>query len=385
MTPMPPTEPAHTSQMDRPIFIQRLRIATYGLVLVVLAIYLLREFREMLQPLFIAVFLGFLMTPVHRWLIRRGIPSLFAYGIILSLVMLGFFAFGSIMYANVAELARDEPRLRRYEERLDKLVTKLADYLPFDRKVDPDENPEPIDKDKKEKKGDDKKGGGRTELVKLISPERLIAPAVVLVRQVQDSFAWAALVFLFVLFLIAEKVTFPHRLELAFGNVQGDRIMAIVESINQAISQYIAVKTLVSALAGILSYAVLAGFGVELAASWALLIFLLNYIPYVGSLIACALPIMISFLQFEDALWMPIVIAVLLIGIQQGIGSWIEPRMAGQRLDVSPLLIVLSLTFWWTVWGIFGAILAVPLLVIVRIVLDNIPETKPIATLMSNR
>jgi predicted PurR-regulated permease PerM len=174
-------------------------------------------------------------------------------------------------------------------------------------------------------------------------------------------------------------------LELAFGNVQGDRIMGIVESINQAISQYIAVKTLVSALAGLLSYAVLALMGVELAASWALLIFLFNYIPYVGSMIACALPIGLSFLQFDDELWKPILITVLLIGIQQGIGSWIEPRMAGQRLHVSPLLIVLSLTFWWTVWGIFGAILAVPLLVILRIVLDNIPETKPIATLMSNR
>jgi AI-2 transport protein TqsA len=172
---------------------------------------------------------------------------------------------------------------------------------------------------------------------------------------------------------------------LAFGDVQGDRIMGIVESINQAISQYIAVKTLVSALAGLLTYAVLAYFKVELAASWGLLVFLLNYIPYVGSLIACALPILLSFLQFSDELWKPIVIAVSLIGIQQGIGNWIEPRMAGQRLDVSPLLIVLSLTFWWTVWGIFGAILAVPLLVIVRIILDNIPETKPIATLISNR
>lgn len=193
------------------------------------------------------------------------------------------------------------------------------------------------------------------------------------------------IVFLFVLFLIAEKVTFPHRVALAFGDEQGVRFLLIVESINQAISQYVAVKTLVSVLAGLLSYAVLTLFGVELAASWALLIFLLNYIPYVGSLVACALPIVLSFLQFEDAIWKPIVIAIGLIGIQQGIGNWIEPRMAGQRLDVSPLLIVLSLTFWWTVWGIFGAILAVPLLVIVRIILDNIPETKPIATLISNR
>src|SRR5207244_9688571 len=106
--------------------------------------------------------------------------------------------------------------------------------------------------------------------------------------------------------------------------------------------------------------------------------------PYVGSLVAVALPILLSFLQFDEA-WKPIVIAILLIGIQQMIGNWIEPRMAGQRLDVSPFLIVVSLAFWWFVCGIIGAILAVPLLVIVKIILDNIPETKPIATLISNR
>ena len=317
------------------------------------------------------------MHPVHRWLIRRGIPSIFAYGVILALVGMGFLAFGSVVYADVAELARDDAKLRRYADRLDGIVTRMTGHWPFDPKVEPDANPDPIEKDKN--------GVGRTELAKLLSPERLVAPAVVVFRQLQDSFAWAALVFLFVLFLIAEKVTFPHRVALAFGDEQGVRFLLIVESINQAISQYVAVKTLVSVLAGLLSYAVLTLFGVELAASWALLIFLLNYIPYVGSLVACALPIVLSFLQFEDAIWKPIVIAIGLIGIQQGIGNWIEPRMAGQRLDVSPLLIVLSLTFWWTVWGIFGAILAVPLLVIVRIILDNIPETKPIATLISNR
>jgi AI-2 transport protein TqsA len=374
MPTTPPEQPASSpgpaSSTDRSVFLQRMRIATYGIVLFVLAIHLLKEFRETLQPFFVAVFLGFLMHPVHRWLIRRGIPSIFAYGIILALVILGFFAFGSVVYANVVELARDDAKLRRYADRLDGIVTNITTYLPFERKNELEE---------------EKRGTGRTELAKLLSPERLVTTTVVVFRQMQDSLAWAALVFLFVLFLIAEKVTFPHRIALAFGDEQGVRIMLIVESINQAISQYVAVKTLVSALAGLVSYAVLAPFGVELAASWALLIFLLNYIPYVGSLVACTLPIVFSFLQFEDEVWKPIVIAFALIGIQQGIGNWIEPRLAGQRLDVSPLLIVLSLTFWWTVWGIFGAILAVPLLVIVRIILDNIPETKPIATLISNR
>ena len=77
-------------------------------------------------------------------------------------------------------------------------------------------------------------------------------------------------------------------------------------------------------------------------------------------------------------------ITILLIAIQQVMGTFIEPRMAGRSLQVSPLLILLSLSFWGVLWGIVGMILAVPLLVVVKAILDNIPETRPIATLMAN-
>jgi predicted PurR-regulated permease PerM len=377
MEPPPLIEAAPTPP---PAFMERVRHAAYAIILIVLAIHLLREFRAMLQPLFVALFLTFLMHPIHRWLVQRGIPSLVGYGIILSGVALGFFAFGSIMVANVAELARDQAKLKQYEARLNSIVRDIADRLPMKKVDEPDEQkPPPLPGDKTAKSPD-------AIWDRLLPPGWFINPALSVFAQVQESIAWSALVFLFILFLIAEKVSFPERLALAFGPTQGARVMSIVESINLAIGQYVAVKTLVSALAGLMSYTVLVVFEVELAASWALLIFLLNYIPYVGSLIACALPIILSFLQFpSDMIWKPIVITTLLIAIQQFIGNWIEPRMAGQRLDVSPLLIVLSLAFWWTVWGVFGAILAVPLLVIVKIILDNIPETKPIATLISNR
>ncbi len=344
--------------VDGSIFLRRLRMATYAVVLFVLAIYLLEKFERILQPLFIALFLGFLTNPIHRWLVRRGLPSLFAYGVIVLLVLLGVSLFGSLVAANFAGVA-DQEKLLQYEKRLETKIRDVFERLPF-------ETPKLEDRFLR------------------ISYTDLLAAGGAAFGRFRDSTTLAALTVLYILFMIAEKVSFPGRIALAFGEQHGTRIMAVVESINLAISQYIAVKTLVSALAGILSYAVLAVFDVELAATWGILIFLLNYIPYLGSLVACALPIVLSFLQFDE-MWKPIAIAVSLIGIQQVIGTWVEPRMAGQRLDVSPLLIVLSLAFWGFVWGIPGAILAVPLLVMVKIILDNIPETKPIATLISNR
>src|SRR5260370_12297364 len=195
-------------------------------------------------------------------------------------------------------------------------------------------------------------------------------------------FSWYAITFLYLLFLIAEKFTLPRRLSLAFGREQGERVMEIVGTINQAISEYIAVKTFISFMAGLLSLAVLWYFNVDFFIMWSILIFLFNYIPYLGSWVAVGFPIVLSFLQLgsERGIW----VSGLLIAIQVGLGNFIEARLAGRKLGVSPLLILLSLSFWGLLWGIMGMILAVPLLVIIKIVLENIEETKPLATLMSN-
>lgn len=358
MTPPPPVD-TPLPIVESSIFQQRMRMATYGIIFLAVAIQLLERFRDILQPFFVALFIGFLMHPIHRWLIRRGIPSLLAYGVILVLVNLGAFAIGTMMYANFTEVADELPQ---YEKRLETMIRGMAERLPF---------PVP-----------GLEGHFLREIH--IDPEQFVAASRSALGRFGDFTSWAALTFVYLLFLIAEKVSFPNRLCLAFGEVQGKRILAVVESISQAIGEYIAVKTLVSALAGFLSYAVLWFFDVHFAATWGILIFLFNYIPYLGSLVAVSLPIVLSFVQFDEV-WKGVVIAALLIGIQQVIGTLVEPRMAGKRLDVSPLLIVLSLAFWGSVWGVPGAILAVPLLVIVKIVLDNITETRPIATLISNQ
>jgi predicted PurR-regulated permease PerM len=198
----------------------------------------------------------------------------------------------------------------------------------------------------------------------------------------RDFLAATVIALVYVIFLIAERWSFPRRMVLAFGKDQGSRVLEIVGSINGAISEYLAIKTLISFLAGVLSFAVLWSYGVDFFIMWSIFIFLFNYIPYLGSLVAVAPPIVLAFLQFE---WFTAVqVAILLIAIQVVLGNFVEPRLAGRRLGVSPLLILLALSFWGMLWGIVGMILAVPLLVIVKIVLDNIAETKPIATLMSN-
>ena len=135
MIPMPPTEPPPTPPVLPPLtilegslFLRRMRIATYGILLFVLVIHLLDKFRDILQPLFVAMFLGFLMQPIHRWLVQRGIRSIPAYGVILAVVMLGVLAIGSMMYANITQVAA---KLPDFEKSIERKVADLTAQLPI--------------------------------------------------------------------------------------------------------------------------------------------------------------------------------------------------------------------------------------------------------------
>jgi predicted PurR-regulated permease PerM len=192
-------------------------------------------------------------------------------------------------------------------------------------------------------------------------------------------------VLIYLIFLIAERVSLPRRLGHAFGEARAKEIMAVVEAINHSVHDYIALKTFVCLLQALLSFAVLAAFGVEFAVMWAVLLFLFHYIPYIGSLLTVPLPIVLSFLQYAEEPWKPVVITLLLLLIQWVVDNIIEPRLTGHKLDLSPLIVLLSLAFWGWLWGVVGMILAVPLTVIGKIILENIRETRPLATLLSNK
>ena len=113
-----------------------------------------------------------------------------------------------------------------------------------------------------------------------------------------------------------------------------------------------------------------------------LIIFILNYIPYIGSLIAVAFPVIMSVLQFYSAS----LTLVLLIGLmlcQIVVGNLIEPRLTGKTLNLSPVVILLALSIWGSIWGVSGMILSVPIMVMIMIILSEFRSTKPLAILMS--
>src|SRR5262249_479792 len=164
----------------------------------------------------------------------------------------------------------------------------------------------------------------------------------------------------YLIFMLAEQAGAGRRIARAFSPERAAYVMNVVRQINDSIAQYIFVKTLMSLLSGVLTTAVLYPLQVDYPVPSGVLAFLLNSIPCLGSFVATVLPVLLALVQFQDIGHAFLVLAALVV-VQNGIGYGIEPFLAGSRLNVSPLLIIVALAFWGALWGIVGMILAVPL------------------------
>ena len=193
----------------------------------------------------------------------------------------------------------------------------------------------------------------------------------------------AFLIVLYVLFLLIEESIFSNKLSAIFTEQQRfEKVNGIIMKIEEAVTDYIGLKTLVSLITGVLSYIVLFILGVDSPVFWAFLIFLLNFIPTIGSLVATLFPAIYALLQFGELTQFLLVLS--LVGLVQVIvGNIIEPRIMGNALNISSLVAILSLSFWGWLWGITGMIVSIPITVMIVIVFAQFPSTRPVAILLS--
>jgi predicted PurR-regulated permease PerM len=191
------------------------------------------------------------------------------------------------------------------------------------------------------------------------------------------------LIMIYVVFLLAEQSMFAKKMKQLLSDQSS--IMAFqkfLSQVNSAVRTYVYVKTLMSFLTGILSYFILLLFGVDFPVLWAFVIFLLNYVPYVGSLVATFLPAAFAVFQFQSFsifIWVFLAIQV----VQVLVGNILEPKVMGKTLNLSPLGVLIALTFWGMIWGVMGMILSVPITSILVIIALRFPATRFVAVLLS--
>lgn len=192
-------------------------------------------------------------------------------------------------------------------------------------------------------------------------------------------------VLLNVLFILMERRSFETKLARVTDDPRlARRIRLVVDDVNQRVSRYLAVKTLINVALGVVSWAIMAAFGLEFAALWAVLIALFNYVPYVGSFVGVAFPAVMAVAQFGDANAVLPLVAMLALA-QVAMGNVIEPKVMGGALNLSPWVVLVSLTVWTSLWGVAGAVVSVPITAILVVVFSEFEGTRPLAVLLSER
>lgn len=317
--------------------------------------------KPILVPIFLALLLAVVLTPLVDWLVQRRIGTPFAILIAESAAMLPVLGFILMFVATVGPLSEALPK---YQEQLTNQVSRGVDFI-IERAPESD----------------------RVELRRQLS-ERLIPQALAegaelvqsSLRAVGTLFGYFFLTLLITGFVLHEGRRFREKIADAFG--ADNPLTGSLADIGHDVRAYVVAKAVISALTGLGVWTFLQVCQVDFALFWGLLAFPLNFIPTVGAIIASVPPMLLAMIDPEISAWGAAGIAIGLIAINGVIGSVLDPRYVGQRVKISPLVVLLSMLLWGTLWGPIGMILAVPIMVSIKLVCERIPTLTPVATLM---
>ena len=349
------------------------RIATISHSAILLAIFCLAMIylESVLKPFFIAMGIYFVLKPGADYLSKNNFPVFLSYLTMLLLFILILMSTAFFAWSQAQGLIENEERQEEYDEELDKKWKQLKD-LPI---VGPALT-EAVD-------GSDGSLGNDLQSLGIGSGGTATGLVASVASEVGALLTTSITVLFFLIFIIFEAHLLPGRIERAWPGSASERVEVIQTQIQEGINTYIVVKTGCGIGSAIIAAIIMFAFDIDLWFVWAVMTFILNYVPYIGSLIATIPPVLLGLILLDPSLL--IVMTLLLLINQQVWGNYIETKWAGRALDLSPVVLLLITAFSFWLWGILGMILAVPLFAIVKIVLENIEHTRPIAILLSER
>ncbi len=330
----------------------------YILIVCVASVFILIYLESILIPFVFAVIIWFLIKEFRKLANKIGWVSKYLPNWVLNLlafsITFGLIAvFSKILATNVEQFQEELPK---YEANIDRIIVKGNDLLGMDI---------------------------LTELKTMTESLDLGQVVKDLLSSLSGVLSNIFLVILYVVFLMSEEAVIPNKLKEIFPNTEKfQSSRALFHDIDKSIGDYLVLKTVISLITAVLSYIALLIIGIDFPVFWAILIFLLNYIPTIGSLIATIFPAVTALLQFGEL--GPFMLVLSTIGtIQLIVGNFIEPKVMGNSLNISSLVVLLSLAFWGYVWGVVGMILCVPITVIMIIFFSRFQSTRPIAVILS--
>ena len=308
-------------------------------------------------PLMIAWLLSYICGPVVNWLVHKRVPLGLSVLFVLMLVLFVCYLGGVFLGGRVRDVLAKSPE---YIQQLNIIYQDVVSGLDLPADFLADIN-----------------------WTQQLGPK--VAAASVTVASFMGNFLGKlTLVLIFLVFMLLGKPYFKYKIAAAFPEEQASQFTGITGGISKQIGQYLVVKVAISGTTGVLVWLALSVLRVEFALTWGALAFFLNFIPSIGSILASIPPILLAVVQYYPNAWTPILTAVVLLLIQMTMGNVIEPKIMGDNLNLSPVVILVSLIFFGWMWGMTGALLSVPIAAAIKIVCENIKALKPISILMGS-
>ncbi len=323
----------------------------------------LHQTAHLVAPFALAVFIWLIIDAFARWLdgLSPKLPYWLALSIAVLTVVAGLIGILVIIADTAQEVSQEAPR---YQARLSEIFSWISHNPIFTRFLGEDLTFMEL--------------SNKFELDQKL--QGAMAGFAATMQSVASNFA---LIAIYVVFLFVAQSSFPKKMDDLFPDkMRRAQASKVGARIRQSIEKYLGVQTIISLIQTLLSYAIMASMGLDNALFWALVIFILNYIPIIGGLAAVALPVIFALVQFESPAMIGL-LAGLLFGVQFIIGNTIQPKMMGDSMNLSALVVVLSLTLWGALLGGVGAFLSAPLTVIIMIILAQFPTTRWLAVLLS--
>jgi AI-2 transport protein TqsA len=334
---------------------------TLIVIAIILIFGLLKFGQPVFLPFFVALFLSYLFQPIYRLLVKNKVPKIIAVILILFLAFGLLYGVGWIVYDSAAKVAEN---INKYQVLFTDLVTDTVVKFKLEKEWVRLRNLNPSKFDLSKVDFGSIASGFYTSIGSFLS-----------------FLGNVAMVLLYMIYIMVGKESLPHRIKAAFKS-HGGQILEIIQHIDKQIQVYFAVKSLISLAVSICVTIVCYAFGIDFPLFWGLLTFLLHFIPNIGSFIAAIPPILLVLLL--GGFGTMIAVAIILIAIDNIWGNIIEPRVMGDQLDLSPLIVLFGMFFGTYMWGLAGAVIATPILAVIKIILENIPETRPIGMLISS-
>ena len=331
----------------------RILIVLLAILALVAVGFVLKSAKTVILPLMIAWLLSYILTPIINVLVRMKIPTTLSAFLVLILLLGICFLGGVLIQERITAFAKEYPK---YQMRFIEITNAVTHTIKIP-----------------------------SNFFQGINIGQKVGTFVVrLSGSLMSFFSNLIMVFIFLMFMLLAKPYFKYKIMKAFSPDQADRVSRIIESISKQIGSYLALQFFISLTTGVLVWLALVVIGVDFAATWGILAFILNFIPTVGSIIASLLPVLVATIEFYPSYWTPLICLLSMLIIQMVMGNVISPKVMGDRLNLSPVAILLSLLFWGWLWGVIGALLSVPFTAAIMIVCENIEPLRPVSIIMGS-